>query len=57
MSGWAIQGDSDEITGEDMPGSLTISHSKISGNPGATAASSVHSNSANLVVSFGKGVS
>ncbi len=57
MSKWAIEGDSDENAGEDMPGSLTISHSKISGNPGATAASSVHSNSANLTIAFGKGVS
>jgi hypothetical protein len=43
MSEWAVAGDSDNAPG-DKPGSITISNSAISGNPGATVAESVHTN-------------
>jgi hypothetical protein len=43
MSEWAVAGDSDNAPG-DKPGSITISNSAISGNPGPTVAESVHTN-------------
>jgi hypothetical protein len=43
MSEWAVAGDSDNAPG-DKPGSIRISNSAISGNPGATVAESVHTN-------------
>jgi len=50
MSDWAVQGLSDENAAEDRPGSFAITSSKLSGNPGATVAESVHSNSSSLVI-------
>jgi Right handed beta helix region len=43
MSEWAVEGDSDNAAG-DKPGSIKVSNSAISGNPGATAAESVTTN-------------
>jgi hypothetical protein len=54
MSRWAVQGLSDEQSAEDLPGSFSISASKLSGNPGLTVAGSVHSNSPNLLLTTAK---
>jgi hypothetical protein len=43
MKEWAVAGDSDNVSG-DAPGSITVSNSAISGNPGPTVAESVHTN-------------
>jgi hypothetical protein len=42
LTEWAVLGDSDNAAG-DQPGFVSIKQSKVSGNPGATVASSVHS--------------
>jgi hypothetical protein len=49
MKVWGVQGYSDENPA-DHPGSFKITSSKISGNPGQTVATSVHSNSPTLVI-------
>jgi hypothetical protein len=43
MTEWAVAGDSDNTPG-DLPGSITVKNSAISGNPGATVAESIHTN-------------
>jgi hypothetical protein len=43
MTEWAVAGDSDNSPG-DKPGSVTVTKSAISGNPGPTVAESVHTN-------------
>jgi hypothetical protein len=55
MTEWAIEGFSDNQPA-DEPGSFTISNSKISGNPGGTPATSVHTNNpSKLQITLGAG--
>jgi hypothetical protein len=48
MAQWAVAGDSDNTPG-DKPGSITVKTSAISGNPGATPATSVNTNNPTLL--------